>query len=380
MARRPPTPPPPAAPPPRGPLAVSLALGLAGVVLSVLLARLHGQAHAGIASFCAISDVVNCDKVATSRYSVLLGLPVAVWGVLGYGIASGLAASGLAARRPHPRWPSGLLFLFGAVATAVSLTLALVSEFLIGAWCLLCMGSWAVAAGLLAAGWSACRGAGVGAAIRADVAVLRASPRRSAAAAALLLAAVAVLAGVYPRYWQHAPAPRGLATAAGPGAGPGVVVEYSDYECPMCARAHEETRTFLARRPDVKLVRRQFPLDSSCNPAVKRQIHPTACALARAGLCAEAQGRLAEMDDALFRNQREQVPVSALAERLGLDLGRFRDCLASPETDRRLGADIAAALRDGVRATPTFVVGRVVEVGRLPEELLPPPPAAPAGR
>lgn len=373
MARRTPTPPPPAAPAPRGPLLVSLALGLAGVVLSVVLARIHGQAHAGIASFCAISDVVNCDKVATSRYSVLLGLPVAVWGVLGYGLAAALAASGLSARRPGPGWPSGLLFLFGAAATAASAALALVSEFLIGAWCLLCMGSWALAVALLAAAWRACRGTGVAASIRADVSVLRASPRRSLAAAGLLVAAIAILAGVYPRYWQRAPAPRALAADAGLGAG--VVVEYSDYECPMCARAHEETRALLARRPDVKLVRRQFPLDPVCNPAVKRQIHPTACALARAGICAEVQGRLPEMDDALFRNQQERLPVAALAERLGLDLGRFRDCLASPETDRRLAADIGAAVRDGVRATPTYVVGRMVEVGRLPEELLPPPPA-----
>jgi protein-disulfide isomerase len=183
---------------------------------------------------------------------------------------------------------------------------------------------------------------------------------------------VAALAGVYPRYWRHAPAPRALAAEA---TGPGVVVEYSDYECPMCARAHEETRALLAMRPDVKLVRRHFPLDPTCNPAVKRPIHPEACGLARAGICAEAQGRLPEMDDALFRNQQERLPVAALAERLGLDMPRFRDCLASPETDRRLGADIGAALRDGVRATPTYVVGRVLEVGRLPGELLPPPPA-----
>jgi len=378
MARRTPTPPPPAAPARRGPLLVSLALGLAGVILSVVLARLHGQAHAGIASFCSISDVVNCDKVATSRYSVLLGLPVAVWGVLAYGLAAALAASGLSARRPGPGWPSGLLFLLGAAVTAASVALALVSEFLIGAWCLLCMGSWAVAVALLAAAWRSCRGAGVAASVRADVSVLRASPGRSLAAAGLLAAAVAILAGVYPRYWLRAPAPRALAAEAG--LGPGVVVEYSDYECPMCARAHEETRALLARRPDLKLVRRQFPLDPTCNPAVKRQIHPTACALARAGICAEVQGRLPEMDDALFRNQEERLPVRALAERLGLDLGRFRDCLASPETDRRLAADIGAAVRDGVRATPTYVVGRTVEVGRLPEELLPPPPVAPAGR
>jgi predicted DsbA family dithiol-disulfide isomerase len=81
------------------------------------------------------------------------------------------------------------------------------------------------------------------------------------------------------------------------------------------------------------------------------------------------------MDGALFGNQERGLPVPAIAERLGLDMGRFRACLGSPATERRLAADIAAAVRDGVRATPTFVVGGVAQAGRLPAELLPPPPA-----
>jgi protein-disulfide isomerase len=157
----------------------------------------------------------------------------------------------------------------------------------------------------------------------------------------------------------------------------GTVVEYSDYECPYCARAHEETRAALAGRPDITLVRRHFPLDASCNPAVARTVHPSACALARAAICAEAQGRFSEMDDALFRNQRERLAPAALAARIGLDLERFAACVGSPEPDRRLAADVAGGIRDGVRGTPTYVVRQTVSIGRLPVELL--PPARPRG-
>jgi protein-disulfide isomerase len=157
----------------------------------------------------------------------------------------------------------------------------------------------------------------------------------------------------------------------------GVVVEFSDYECPFCARAHEQLATLRAARPDLEIVRRHFPLDAACNPALARSIHPSACALARAAICAEAQGRFAEMDDALFRNQQAREPVSRLAGRLGLDVAAFEACLASPATEARLARDVEDGMRAGVRATPSYVVAGKVYAGELPPGLLA-APAAPA--
>lgn len=77
--------------------------------------------------------------------------------------------------------------------------------------------------------------------------------------------------------------------------------------------------------------------------------------------------------------RRERAPVETLASRLDLDLELFRACLSLPETDRRLAADVAAGVRDGVRATPSYVVGGVVHSGRLPPELLRPVRAAHGG-
>jgi protein-disulfide isomerase len=384
---------------------VAFGLALAGLVVAALLARVHSQAHAGIESFCTVSDVVNCDRVATSPYSVFLGLPVAVWGLIGYAAAAAASGWGLAGRRPHPRWPAGLLFLLAAAASFASVALALVSEFAIGALCLLCAASWTISFALLLAAWRACQPEGVAAAVGADADAVRARPLRFASLAAAAVLGIAVAAVAYPRYWVRAAPPAGTPSAAAPlapappvpaaaappaapgasgarppapsrPAGPLTVVVYSDYECPFCALQHEEVRSLLAGRRDVTLVHRQFPLDASCNPLLKKQMHPAACALARAAICADEQGRLEEMDEALFRSQRARVPVEALASRLGLDLARFRSCLSSAEADRRLAADVTAGIRDGVRATPTYVVDGQPYPGRFPAELLPAPAGA----
>ena len=61
-------------------------LAVAGVAVSVYLAISHYRVYTDItySSFCAISKAFNCDTVSQSVYAILLGVPVPVWGVLGY--------------------------------------------------------------------------------------------------------------------------------------------------------------------------------------------------------------------------------------------------------------------------------------------------------
>lgn len=369
---------------PRRSLQLAAALAAAGLVLALLLVREHARAHAGDVGFCTLNDFVNCDRVATSRFSVVLGLPVAMWGALAYGLALVLAGAGLLRSRPHDTWPSGLLVVLGALATAAAVALALVSELAIGALCLLCAASWLVSAALFAAAWRATRPRGPIGAVRADLGVLRARPARTAGLVLAGCAGVALVAAAYPRYWEKKPQPRAARSvppAAAAGGGPTVVVEFSDYECPFCALAHEDAKALLAARPDVKLVKKHFPLDAACNPAVKRSIHPNACTLAAAAICAEEQGKLGPMDDALFKNQKAKRPLDELGRAVGLDGAAFRECLRAPSTQRRLEADVTAGMSVGVRATPTYLVNGVeITGGRLTPEMLPPAASAGAGQ
>jgi predicted DsbA family dithiol-disulfide isomerase len=68
--------------------------------------------------------------------------------------------------------------------------------------------------------------------------------------------------------------------------------------------------------------------------------------------------------------------VEALARLAGLDAGRFAACLSAPETSRRLSEDVAAGIRDGIRALPTYVVNGTSYVGTLPAGLGAEPRAA----
>jgi protein-disulfide isomerase len=375
---------------PRAPLAAALAVALVGLAVALWLVRLHFRAHAGLASFCAFDEVFNCDRVATSRYAVFLGLPVAAWGVLGFAVSAGLAGLGLARNRPHRGWPAGLVLLVAAAAVAASVVLALVSELLIGAFCLLCAGAWALSLLLLVAAWRACQPGGAAAAVRSDVAVLRRNLPRTAVVAAALGAVLVVALVAYPRYWskpahtvgtagatgagsQRPPVPArsvGAVPATTPQAGDSSeILVFSDYACPFCAKAHEDTEAALSRNPALRVVHRHFPLDPECNPLVKRPVHPGACALARAAICAEPQGKEREMSTALFRNQEARRPVESLAAELGLDLALFRTCIVAPETAQRLAADVAEGIGRGIKVTPSFVVGGAIHPGQLPPAL-----------
>jgi uncharacterized membrane protein len=104
-------------------------------------------------SFCNISAAVNCDAVNGSEYAVLLGVPLASYGLLFY-----LAVGALFAclRRLEPSLHASIvdvLFLSGLLATFFSLYLFYISHFIIGTLCILCLGMYAVNFSFLAAGY-----------------------------------------------------------------------------------------------------------------------------------------------------------------------------------------------------------------------------------
>ncbi|MBI4090954.1 MAG: thioredoxin domain-containing protein, partial [Candidatus Komeilibacteria bacterium] len=70
------------------------------------------------------------------------------------------------------------------------------------------------------------------------------------------------------------------------------LIEYSDFECPFCARFRPTVTQALAEyQGKVRLVYRHFPL---------RSIHPQAQKAAEASECASEQGKFWEMHDKLF--------------------------------------------------------------------------------
>ncbi len=143
------------------------------------------------------------------------------------------------------------------------------------------------------------------------------------------------------------------APADGPHFGPDfakvTIVEWSDFQCPFCSQAVptvEKLRQTYGK--DVRFAFRNLPLP----------MHPNARIAAQAGMAAQNQGKFWLMHDRMFADQKalDRASLENIAEKLGLDMARFRADIDSPEVKARIEADMKAASEAGVHATPTFFV------------------------
>jgi len=341
-----------------------LCLALVGTLVSAYLLYVHRrlQVDPGWRSACALGGVINCDVVATSRYSSVAGIPLAAFGVWFYAVLAMTAAAGLRRRRTVvPRSPPVFLFAAGAVATLVSATLATVSVLALKAVCPLCVVLYLVGGAVLVVAWSALRRTGepVVRALRAEIVQAWRHRRRTAAAGAVVLAIPALMFLLYSRCSPSRSATPEVACDKPSGSGPATLVVYSDFQCDFCRKVHLALRE-LRGKPNLRIVNRHYPLDAACNPKMKRSRHRGACVQARAAICAAEQHREEQMSDALFDGgPREEEGLLALAAGLGLDRPRFASCLLGERSARLLSADVDAAVADGVNATPTlFLDGR----------------------
>jgi len=123
-------------------LTAALVLAGAGVLLTAYLSATQWLDTQP--AYCAAGS--GCDLVQSSRFSVLLGLPLALWGLATYAAIGGFAWR--ARRRPRAWYPAWLL---AALGTALSAYFTAVSVFEIEALCPWCLASAAVMTALLAA-------------------------------------------------------------------------------------------------------------------------------------------------------------------------------------------------------------------------------------
>lgn len=139
------------------------------------------------------------------------------------------------------------------------------------------------------------------------------------------------------------------------------VIEFSDFQCPYCARYDRETYPQILKEyvdtGKVKYVWRDLPLE----------IHKNAENAAEAARCAGEQEGFWRMHDRLFANQQSLTPPDLVrhAEALDLNSQRFQDCLESGRYAAAIRKDVADAGRAGVSGTPTFLIGIVQPNGSV---------------
>jgi protein-disulfide isomerase len=386
-------------------LLVAMLLALIGLGISSYstIHHLEVKAKGATGAGCNINDTINCDVVAQSEYSEIVGIPLGVWG--GAYFAAILALVTLAFFSPKSRTVNiqayaGLV----AIGLATSVILASISALVLKTVCLACTGIYFVTFVQLLALiiW---RNEIPG---QFSVKNLANGGLTASVVVALVVAGFAVFKpALMPDATASAPTnkePGSIQQTQGstvseaslnlssmvaeipvtksPYAGLGedyrygndnakvTVVEFADFMCPACARMGMTLASLKATLGDrVLFVFRNYPLDSKCNAGGG---HEHSCAIATMARCAGQYGKFWEYHDLAFENQRSASESSATswAARVGLTQAQIDTCLKSADIQAKIKDDIQVANAAGVNSTPTvFINGRRYLGSPTPEAL-----------
>jgi protein-disulfide isomerase len=136
-----------------------------------------------------------------------------------------------------------------------------------------------------------------------------------------------------------------------------VLLEFSDFQCPYCAKADETVSAFMEKYGDrVTRSYKNLPLSS---------IHPEALPAAKAAWAAGKQGQFWEYHSELFANQKDlgDALYVEIAEDLSLDLEQFNSDRQSSDAQAAIDRDLALAESLGLNGTPVFFVNEPGSVG-----------------
>ena len=378
-------------------------LCLIGLCISTYLAVLHYGLIMGdlsLGGVCGGGTWGDCNSVVASRYGKLLGLPVSIWGMWYYIVAGTFSLGILLLRREDTRpFVRALLWLTGA---------ALVFDVYLGwaMWqrverlCPLCAVTYGINVLILLVAvhcrrklsdvpgrlWALLPSMSI--LVRpADSVYYREALKvfllGMGGGACLLVLAISFLVSrsvleaekdelanlleylpnVRPFYVETAGQP-----SRGPDDAPLTLVVFSDFLCEQCKLAHDYVDIVAANHRDsMRVAYLNYPVDTECNEYARKEMHPGACTLARAGECAHRQGMFWEFHDTVFAEPGVAKPeqVTDYATRSGLDVEKFEACLVDGQTGEAVRTDIALAHSVGVTATPTgYINGRPV-IGAL---------------
>lgn len=142
---------------------------------------------------------------------------------------------------------------------------------------------------------------------------------------------------------------------------PITIVEYSDFECPYCARTAPDVLAVLKKYPDkVRIAYKHFPLS----------FHPAARPAAIASVAAQEQGKFWEFHDVIFKKTSErklkpsEEDMISYAKEAGLDVDQFKKDMdtKSAEYEKQVQADYVEGQSVDVRGTPTlYLNGKKVQ-------------------
>jgi protein-disulfide isomerase len=345
-----------------------------GFGFSAELLRIHVSAmkDPDFDAACHFSQTVDCVSVSTTQYAFFFGVPNALFGMIFYLLLAGLA---LLQIRPLHRifaHSRNAIFFIAVWDAAYSVYLALISALVLKTLCPYCTGLYAVNLAILILSaltldpWRQ-----AAAQVRDDVKLIFSERILFIIAVAGLL----LLAGA--AAWQNyrlqnqreqrlqlafgqAPITLDLSgdPVTGPATAPVTIVEFTDYQCPHCQNLERSMVKALKRyQGRIRVINKNFPLNSDCNPAVKTKMHPDACVAAITAECANYLGRFQELKPLLFATEDLSWPnLMRLSEQVGLHEPEMIACVKSGYPQNKVAQDVRDGLAIDLKSTPAILV------------------------
>ena len=129
------------------------------------------------------------------------------------------------------------------------------------------------------------------------------------------------------------------------------IVQFTDLQCPFCARFYPPVKEALKAYPDkVRFIIKHFPLP----------FHPNARPAAKMAMAANAQGKYIEMVELLLENGGDvsEAKVKGYAQKLGLNYGKLMADVKNNDAqyEQQIKADLDLVSQTDVRGTPTFFI------------------------
>jgi protein-disulfide isomerase/uncharacterized membrane protein len=357
----------------------------AGVSAAAAYTHYHLLYDPNYRSFCDVSEYVSCTQVYMSRFSMVRGVPVAIFGGIWFVVAGLLAVSALVGRDSIRESVPGYLFAMSTLALSVALYLGYASFFLLRAVCLLCLTTYAAVIGLFLVSGAASTVPIMSLPKRAarDLKVLVTSPLALVLTLVWAAGAVATIAmfprdvtaasGALPQTSQDqrselerflSQAPRVPLVIPNDGAKV-LIVKFNDFQCPACGQSYLAYKPILAKyeasNPGaVKVVLKDYPLNPTCNENVRQMLHPGACDAAVAVRLAAAKNKADAMEEWLYTHQQDLTPASvrqAARDVAGIAESDFESKYAA--TLDLVKGDIRLGKQLNITQTPTFFMNGI---------------------
>jgi protein-disulfide isomerase len=128
-----------------------------------------------------------------------------------------------------------------------------------------------------------------------------------------------------------------------------VIVDFNDYQCPYCKRAHQALKSVVGADGHVKVIYKDLPILGDASKIA-----------AAAALASVKQGKHLAYHNALmeYSGKLDRDRILEIASSVGLDRAQLEKDMEDPKIKKAIERNLALATALGVRGTPAFVIGK----------------------